>query len=82
MTVNAFSPEYVKTYMPEFLTTIRKESAAKENGEKFGAKSRATRESVNSSVNTISAFPKTKRVSLAPTDFHIFQKAGMPKGVK
>ena len=80
--INAFSPLYVKTYMPEFLTTIRKESAAKENGEKFGAKSRATRESVNSSVNTISAFPKTKRVSLAPTDFHIFQKAGMPKGVK
>jgi len=80
--INCFHPDYVQTYMPEFLTTIRKESAARENGEKFGAKSRATRESVNSSVNTISAFPKTKRVSLAPTDFLVYSRAGMPKGVK
>ena len=41
--INAFSPEYVETYMPEFRSTIRAESAAKLNGEKFGAKSRATR---------------------------------------
>jgi len=82
MTINAFSPLYVQTYMPEFLSTIRSESAAKANGEKFGAKSRATRESVNSNVNTISAFPKTKRVSLAPTDFLVYSRAGMPKGKK
>lgn len=82
MTINAFHPAYVQTYMPEFLSTIRSESAAKENGQKFGAKSRATRESVSISVNTISTFPKTKRVSLKPTDFLVYSRAGMPKGVK
>lgn len=80
--INAFHPRYVETYMPEFLSTLRSESAAKANGEKFGSKSRATKESVNSGVNTISAFPKTKRVSLAPTDFLVYSRAGMPKGVK
>jgi len=82
MFINAFHPDYVKTYMPEFLSTIRAESIARANGEKFGSRSRATRESVNTSVNTISAFPKTKRVSTAPTEFLIYSRAGMPKGVK
>ena len=82
MNINAFHKDYVQTYMPEFLSTIRSESAAKENGQKFGAKSRATRESANAAVNTISTFPKTKRVSLKPTDFLVYSRAGMPKGVK
>jgi hypothetical protein len=81
--MNAFDPKYVETYMPEFLSKIRIESFQYANGVINGGKSRATRESANKSVNTISAFPKTKaRVSLAPTDFHIYQKAKMPKGVK
>jgi hypothetical protein len=82
MTVNAFHPAYVETYMPEFLSTIRSESAAKENGQKYGALSRATRENASVTVNTISTFPKTKRVSLKPTDFLVYSRAGMPKGVK
>lgn len=82
--MNAFHPDYVKTYMPEFLSQIKKEADAKANGEKFGSKSRATRETIHGkTVNTINAFPKTRaRVLLAPTEFHIFQKAGMPKGIK
>jgi hypothetical protein len=81
--LNCFHPDYVKTYMPEFLSTIRIESAQHANGVINGGKSRATREAVRGkNVDTIGAFPKTKRVSLAPTDFHIYQKAGMPKGVK
>jgi hypothetical protein len=76
MFVNAFHKDYVSTYMPEFMSTIRSESAAKLNGEKFGAKSRATRESDGKSVNTITAFPKTKRVSTAPTEFLIYSRAG------
>jgi hypothetical protein len=63
--------------MPEFLSTIRAESAAKANGEKFGAKSRATRENASVTVNTISTFPKTKRVSLATTEFMIYSRAGI-----
>jgi hypothetical protein len=69
--------------MPEFMSTIRRESAAKANGEKYGALNRVTRESAGgSAVFTISHTPKTKRVSLAPTDFYMYSRAGMPKGVK
>ena len=83
MCINAFSPLYVQTYMPEFLSKIRSESAATENGQKFGAKSRANRENLVGDIKPLNKFPTTKqRVSLAPTEFHIFQKAGMPKGVK
>lgn len=75
--INAFSPDYVKTYMPEFLSTLRKESDQKLHGEKLGAKSRVTRESVfGTSVDTITYFPKTKRVSLAPTEFLVYSRAG------
>lgn len=81
--MNAFHPDYVKTFMPKFLSTIRIESSQYANGVINGGKSRATRESANKSVNTISAFPKTKaRVSLAPTDFLIYSRAGMPKAKK
>jgi hypothetical protein len=81
--INAFSKDYVATYMPEFLSNIRKESAAKANGEKFGAKNRATRESVEGhAVFSISRTPKTRPISLAPTDFYMYSRAGMPKGVK
>ena len=81
--MNAFDKDYVKTYMPEFLTNLRVESNQYANGVVNGGKSRASRESVRGkNVDTISAFPKTKRVSLAPTNFHIYQKAGMPKGKK
>lgn len=84
MTINAFDPAYVQTYMPQFLSTIRSESAAKENGQKFGTLARATRESNGAAKSSpLSDFPKTKkRVSLAPTDFFVYSKAGMPKGVK
>ena len=82
--INAFHPEYVKTYMPEFMSTIRKEESQKLNGIKSGGLSRATRESVHgSTVNTINVVPKTrKRVSTDVTEFHVYSKAGMPKGKK
>lgn len=82
--MNCFHPDYVKTYMPEFLSSIRIEEQQRKNGEKFGSKSRATRESVHGkTVNTINVFPKTqKRVSLEITEFHVYSKAGMPKGKK
>lgn len=80
--INAFHPQYVETYMPEFLSSIRSESAAKENGQKYGSLSRATRENASVTVNTINAFPKTKRVSLKPTEFIVYSRAGMPKGKK
>lgn len=77
--INAFHPEYVQTYMPEFLSTIRKEAAQTANGVHFGGKSRATRENTGKSVNTINAFPKTQeRVSTDRTDFYVYSRAGAP----
>ena len=79
--MNAFHPEYVKTYMPEFITQIRTESTQYSNGVIAGGKSKASREAIHGKkVNSISAFPKTKaRVSIAVTEFHVYSKAGMPK---
>jgi hypothetical protein len=64
MSINAFHPAYVETYMPEFMSTIRKEAGQKANGQKFGSLSRS------------------KQPSLENTEFHVYSKAGMPKGVK
>lgn len=81
--INAFHKDYVSTHMPEFLSKIRSESIAKVNGEKYGALNRIARESAEgASVFTISQNPKAKRVSVAPTDFYVYSRAGMPKGVK
>jgi hypothetical protein len=83
MTINAFSPLYVETYMPEFMSSIRKEAAQKANGVKYGTMARATRENDGTTKSSpLSDFPKTKRISLEPTEFFTYAKAGMPKGVK
>lgn len=80
MTINAFSPAYVQTYMPEFLSSIRKEADQKANGQKYGSMARATRENIaEQNASSINLFPKTKRVSLKPTEFRIYSKAGAPK---
>jgi hypothetical protein len=83
MTINAFHPDYVSTYMPQFMSSIRSESAAKENGKRSGLIARATRESDGKAkTSPLSDFPKTKRVSIERTDFYVYSRAGMPKGVK
>lgn len=82
-TINAFHPAYVATHMPEFLTKMRIEANQQENGRIFGSRSKVTRESASgSSVNTITAFPKTKRVSLAPREITYFSKAGTANTTK
>jgi hypothetical protein len=81
--INCFHPKYVETYMPEFLSSIRADEAAKANGQKYGTLARSTRESDGTTKSSpLSDFPKTKRVSTAITNFHVYSKAGMPKGVK
>jgi len=62
-TINAFHPDYIKTYHPEFLTSIRTESTQHANGVINGGKSKATREAKQGkTVNTIDRFPKTQSV--------------------
>ena len=82
--INAFHPDYVKTYMPEFLSALRLEAKQKENGVINGGKSKATRESKRGkTVNTINVFPKTKakkvEFTLDVREFHIYSKAGSKK---
>ena len=63
--------------MPEFMSTIRKESDAKLNGQKYGTLARATRESDGrTKTSPLSDFPKTKRVSLEPRQLYTYSKAG------
>lgn len=85
--INAFHPDYVKTYMPEFLSSIRIEATQKANGQVNGGKAKAAREAINKAAFTVNTKPPKRaahlhRPNLAPTDFHVYQKAGMPKGVK
>lgn len=85
--INAFHPDYVKTYMPEFMSSIRLEAMQKANGQVNGGKAKAAREAVNKAAFTVNTKHPIRaahlhRPNLAPTEFHIFNKAGMPKGVK
>ena len=71
--VNAFHPDYVKTYMPEFMTSLRTESTQYANGVVSGGKSKAAREAKRGkNVNTI---------NLNVKQYFTYAKAGMPKGV-
>jgi hypothetical protein len=58
--MNAFHPDYIKTYHPNFLTNVRTESSQIEQGKINGKKARHTRESV-SGFKDIKSFPETRR---------------------
>ena len=82
--INAFHPDYVRTYHPELLTALKSESMQAENGRINGAKSKkAHRESFGgNAVQSLSKFPQTKpvakikKVSTDVTQFYHFSKAG------
>jgi hypothetical protein len=83
--VNAFSPEYVKTHMPQFLSKLQSESAREATGSISGTKSRAVRESVHGkNVDSISVFPKTqaRSIDLTPRDFKTYSRAGTANTTK
>lgn len=91
--VNAFHPDYVKTYMPGFLTDIRVESRQTKAGQTLSKYVDKTREKKPSHgtlfgisdklVSTTAPAHmhryKLKQVSTSVTEFHIYTKAGMPK---
>ena len=77
--INAFHPDYVKTYMPEFMSNIRTESTQYAHGVINGGKSKKAREDKKGkTVNTINP----NKVDLSVKQYYTFSKAGMPKGVK
>lgn len=64
MNINAFHPEYVQTYMPQFLSTIRKEAQQKENGLKAGVLARSKQPSLEVTefhVYSKAGMPKVKK---------------------
>lgn len=63
--INAFHPDYVKTYHPELLSSIKSEEKQKENGKKV--------------AKTTPMKMHIVRPKLEVTEFHVYQKAGMPK---
>jgi hypothetical protein len=60
--INAFHPDYVKTYMPELTQKIIKEQKAKENGQLYGSKAREKESSSEPNANTINRFPKKEKL--------------------
>jgi hypothetical protein len=63
--INAFHPDFVKTHMPTFKSSIRKESNQAETGRFHATKTKAVRESVKSMNRPIDTFPKTKKAKVA-----------------
>jgi hypothetical protein len=59
--INAFHPDYIKTYHPDLTQKIIKEQKAKENGQLYGSKARE-KESINEPNSlTIKQFPKREK---------------------
>jgi hypothetical protein len=64
MSINAFHPAYVETYMPQFMSTIRKEAGQKANGQKFGSLARLKQPSLENTeffVYSKAGMPKVKK---------------------
>jgi hypothetical protein len=64
MSINAFHPDYVQTYMPEFMSTIRKEATQKINGQKSGSLARSRQPSLENTefhVYSKAGMPKVKK---------------------
>jgi hypothetical protein len=89
--INAFHPDFVKVHMPNFLSELRTDSRQTKAGQTLShyvEKVRETRPTHGTmfglSEKVTSAQPKKmmKRVSTDKKEFHIYNKAGMPKGVK
>jgi hypothetical protein len=58
--MNAFHPDYIRTFYPQFLSDFRAEAHQISQGKVNGQKARHTRESVKG-VTILKAFPQTRR---------------------
>lgn len=83
--INAFHPDYVKTYMPELLSAIKLEASQKANGIAVGTKTKEVKEAKNKAAFTTN-IERKPRFDIAPREFHIYNRAGAknvtPKGKK
>jgi hypothetical protein len=72
--MNAFHPDYVKTYMPEFIESIRKESKQTAAGQTLSNYIEETRKQ-KPLHGTLSGISK-KQVSMQPLEFMYYSRAG------
>ena len=72
--MNAFHPDYVKTYMPEFLEALRIESRQTTAGQTLSTYVEETRKK-KPMHGTLSGISK-KQVSVKPLEFLYFSRAG------
>ena len=90
MTINAFDPDYVKTHMPDLMKDFRTHAANREVREE--QKLRVNRKPLKTVTKSLEVkiskdqaklnLERRKQMTIAPKDFYVYQKAGMPKGVK
>jgi len=90
MTLNAFHPDYIKTHEPDLLKEFRTHQANRE--ERVEKKLKVNKVPLKTVTKSLSVkiskeqarldLERKKQMTIARKDFHIFNKAGMPKGVK
>lgn len=88
--INAFHPDYVKTYMPEVMKDFRTHAANRE--ERVEKKLKVKKTPLKTVTKSLSVkiskeqarldLQRKKELALKPRDFNYFSGAGMPKGVK
>lgn len=90
MTLNAFHPDYIKTHEPDLMKDFRTHQANREEREEKKLKVnkvplKTVTRSLSVKISKDQAkldLERRKQMTIAPKDFHIYQKAGMPAGVK
>ena len=88
--INAFHPDYIKTHEPDLMKEFRTHLANREEREE--KKLKVNRKPLKTVTKSLSVkiskeqarldLEKRKQMVIAPKDFYVYQKAGMPKGVK
>ena len=73
--INAFHPDYVKTYMPEILTAIKADEIRTDAGKTL-SKHVTEKRKTNPTHGFLHGVSKAAKVDLAPREFHIYNKAG------
>jgi hypothetical protein len=73
--INAFHPDYVKTYMPDILTAIKVDEKRTAAGETL-SKHVTEKRKKNPLHGFVHGVSKAAKVNLAPREFHVFNKAG------
>ena len=86
--INAFHSDYVKTYMPEFMTGVQQDAQRIEAGKTLSKHVTEKRKTnpMHGFVHGVSKAAKPLKVDLTPREFRIYNQAGAknvtPKGKK